>query len=90
MQVITASEANALSAHAQSWIKAHMIWFMNRVMDSIAHEAAAGGHSLIFWDISVGTDVNNDAWVKEMKKLGYTVSLLEGEIHGSDSFEVSW
>lgn len=90
MQVITAIEARALSTHAQSWIDGHMIWFMNRVMDSIAHEAAAGRTSIKFRNIRVGTDVNIDVWVKEMTKLGYKVSMLPGEVHGSDSYEVSW
>jgi hypothetical protein len=90
MQIITAIEARALSTHAQSWIDANMLWFMNRVMDTIAHEVAAGRTSTIFKNIRVGTAVDIDAWVNEMKKLGYKVSMLAGEVHGSDSFEVSW
>lgn len=90
MQIISASEARALSTHAQSWIDANMIWFMNRVMDTIAHEVSAGATSVKFKDIRVGSDVNVDAWVNEMTKLGYSVSLLPGNVHGSDSFEVSW
>lgn len=90
MQIITASDAKKLSAHAKSWMDAQMIWFMSRVMDAIAHEAAAGGNSIKFSDIRVGTDVNIDAWIREMKSLGYSVTALPGEVHGSDSFEVSW
>lgn len=90
MQIITAVEARKLSTHAKSWMEAQMIWFMNRVMDSIAHEVAAGGNSIKFTDIRVGTDVNIDAWIKEMRSLGYTVTGLPGEVHGADSFEVSW
>lgn len=67
-----------------------MIWFMNRVMDTLAHEVAAGRTSVKFRDISVGSDVNIDTWVKEMSNLGYTVTMLNGEVHGTDSFEVSW
>lgn len=90
MKIITATEARALSTHAQRWIDAHMIWFMNRVMDTIAHEVAAGGNSVKFMDIRVGSDVNIEAWVKEMKSLGYQVSLLESKSNDADSFEVSW
>lgn len=90
MHILTANEARRLSAHAKLWKKAQMIWFMNRVMDTIAHEVAAGGDSIKFTDIRVGTNVNIDAWIKEMTNLGYAVSALPGEVHGSDSFEVSW
>jgi hypothetical protein len=90
MQIITATEAQRLSAHAQDWIDAHMMWFMNHVMDAIAHEAAAGGHSVRFENIRIGSDVDIGAWQNEMANFGYTVSLLAGETQGSDSFEVSW
>jgi len=90
MQIITASEAQRLRAHAQSWIAAHMMWFMNHVMDAIAHEASAGGNSVKFENIRIGSDVDIDAWKNEMTSFGYAVSLLPGEEQGSDSFEVSW
>jgi len=90
MQIITASEAQRLSAHAQSWIAAHMMWFMNHVMDAIAHEASAGGNSVKFENIRIGSDVDIEAWKSEMTSFGYTVSLLPGEEQDADSFEVSW
>jgi hypothetical protein len=90
MQLITASEAQRLSAHAQSWIAGHMMWFMNHVMDAIAHEASAGGNSVRFEYIRIGTHVDIEAWKSEMKDLGYTVSSLAKEAQGSDSFTVSW
>ncbi|MDP1681931.1 MAG: hypothetical protein Q8L39_09175 [Burkholderiales bacterium] len=90
MQIITASEARSLSAHAQSWIDAHMMWFMNHVMGAIAHEAAAGGNSLTFDNIRVGSDVDIEAWKNEMEKLGYEIAFLTGEERSYDSFEVRW
>lgn len=90
MQIITATEARKLSAHAQSWIDAHMMWFMNHVMGAIAHEASAGGSSVKFENIRIGSDVDIDAWKNEMANFGYTVSLLTGEEQNYDSFEVSW
>ena len=90
MQIVTATEARRLSAHAQSWIDAHMMWFMNHVMDAVAHEASAGGNSVNFKNIRIGSDVDIEAWKNEMANLGYTVSLLAGEEQASDSFEVSW
>jgi hypothetical protein len=90
MQILTAAEAKRLSAHAKLWKDAQMIWFMGRVMDSIAHEVAAGGNSITFEDIRVGTDVNVEAWISEMTNLGYAVSAFPGEVQGADSFEVRW
>lgn len=90
MQIITATEARSLSDHAQSWIDAHMMWFMNHVMGAIAHEAAAGGNSLKFENVRVGSDVDIEAWKDEMESLGYKIAFLTGEEQCYDSFEVHW
>lgn len=90
MQIITANEARKLSEHANSWINANMMWFMSHVMNAIAHEASAGGHSVKFENIRIGSDVDIKAWKNEMTNFGYTVTLLAGDEQSSDSFEVSW